>query len=30
MDTMIKTVKHKELNTKIARAFLNTQTLEVI
>ena len=30
MDIMIKTVKDKELNTKIARAFLNTQTLKVI
>ena len=29
-DTVTKNVKHDELNTKIASAFLNTQTLEII
>ena len=29
-DRMAKNVKHDELNTKIASAFLNTQTLEII
>ena len=29
-DTMTKVVKLKDLNTKIATAFLNTQTLKII
>ena len=30
MDTIIKNVKFVEVNTKIATAFLNTQTLKMI
>ena len=30
MDMIIKTVKHAELNTKIASAFLDTQTLKIV
>ena len=29
MDMIIKIVKHAELNTKIASAFLDTQTLKI-
>ena len=30
MDIIIKNMKHAELNTKFASAFLNTQTLKII
>ena len=30
IDMIIKNVKHAELNSKIASAFLNTQTLKII
>ena len=30
MDMIMQNMKHLELNTKIARAFLNTQTLRIV